>query len=77
MILGVYAVKDALQGRFMAPGFFDNEEVAIRQFRSNINNIPMWKENAADFQLYKLANFNDETGEYEKDQHMIVNGKGV
>ena len=77
MILGVYAVKDALQGRFMAPTFFDNEEVAIRQFRSNINNIPMWKENAADFQLYKLANFNDEIGEYEKDHHMIVNGKGV
>ncbi len=77
MKLGVYAVKDALQGRFMSPGFFDNEEVAIRQFRSNINNIPMWKENAADFQLFKLADFNDETGEYTKDLNMIVNGKGV
>lgn len=77
MIIGVYAVKDALQGRFMSPGFFDNEEVAVRQFRSNVNNIPMWKENSADFQLYKLADFNDETGEYTKDQHMIVNGKGV
>lgn len=77
MTLGIYAVKDALQGRFMSPGFFDNEELAVRQFRSNINNIPLWKENAADFQLYKLANFNDETGEYEKDLTMIVNGKGV
>lgn len=77
MTIGVYAVKDALQERFMSPGFFDNEELAVRQFKSNVNNIPLWKENPADFQLYKLAEFNDETGEYTKDQHMIVNGKGV
>lgn len=77
MTMEVYAVKDALQNRFLTPGFFENEEIAVRQFRSNVNNIPLWKENAADFQLYKLADYNDETGEYTKDQHMVVNGKGV
>ena len=77
MTIGVYAVKDVLQNRFLSPGYADNDELAIRQFKSNVSNIALWKENPGDFQLFKLANFNDETGEYTADLNMIVNGKGV
>lgn len=77
MKIGVYAVKDVLQNRFLSPGYADNDELAVRQFKSNVSNIPLWKENPGDFQLFKLANFDDETGTYTEELNMIVNGKGV
>lgn len=77
MIMTFYAVKDAMTERFMNPALFEREDVAVRQFRSNINNIPLWRDNPQDFDLYSLGTFNDETGELTHEVHKIINGRSA
>ena len=62
MTINIYATKDELTNRFMAPSYFEDDAIATRQFRSNINNITLWKENASDFSLWKLGTYDDATG---------------
>lgn len=57
-----YVVKDELTNRFLAPQFFNMEEEAKRWFKTQVNNIPLWKDNSSDYSLYKSATFDDETG---------------
>lgn len=62
MIFDMYAIKDELTGRFLEPQFFRSEDEAKRNFAYNINNIPMWKDNSADYSLYKLGSFSEDEG---------------
>lgn len=77
MILDFYAVKDELANRFLSPNLMNNEELAKRQFKTQINNIELWKDNASDFSLFKLGTFNDETGEIIYKPEKIVGGRSV
>lgn len=77
MILEFYAVKDELSNRFLAPVLMNSESEAKRQFKSQINNIQIWKDNPADFSLYCLGKFNDETGELTGSPIKIVGGRSV
>lgn len=76
-----YGVKDTLQnegkGRFLNPALSGSEQEAIRQFKSNVNNIPLWKENPADFELWYLGSFDEETGELKGEMRKIGNGRSV
>lgn len=62
MIFEIYAVKDELTGRFMEPQYFRSEDEAKRNFQYQINNIPMWKDNSADYSLFKLGEFSEDDG---------------
>lgn len=62
MIFSIYVVKDELTGRFMEPQFFRSVDEAKRNFIYQINNIKMWKDNAADYSLYYLGNFSEDEG---------------
>lgn len=62
MIFKVYAVKDELTGRFMEPQYFRSDEEALRNFQYQINNIPMWKDNSADYSLFRLGEFSEDDG---------------
>lgn len=62
MNFNIYAVKDEMTGRFMQPQFFRSEEEAKRNFQYQINNIPIWKDNAADWSLFKLGEFSEDEG---------------
>lgn len=63
--LGVYAMLDTVAATFLTPTFESSEAVALRNFRFAIESTPFLHSNAADYNLYRLANFNPVTGEFE------------
>ena len=77
MILEFYAVKDELANRFLSPVLMSNENEAKRQFKSQVNNIQIWKDNPSDFSLYCLGSFNEETGEIWYKPEKIIGGRSL
>ena len=75
MKLNFYAVRDLMTDRFMNPALSQDDNIAIRQFRSNINHIPLWLDNPSDFDLWNLGSFDDETGEIIYDPKKVTNGR--
>lgn len=75
MILNFYAVKDLMTERFMNPALSQDDNVATRQFKSNINHIPLWQDNPSDFDLWCLGSFNEETGEIVYKPRKVINGR--
>lgn len=75
----VYSIKDNLVGRYMAPFYAESDEEAIRFFKTQINTIPLWKNNANDFELYHLGNFDQKNGLYYniEENCKIIDGKSV
>lgn len=73
----IYAVKDELTQRYKFPTFYTEQAEAKRDFKTQVNNTTLWKSNPGDFSLYKLATFNDETGEYNNQHELICNGRSV
>ena len=62
MIHQIYAMKDNLANVFMQPQLFQNENVALRNFSEIINGQSLFKNNPADFELWKLGEFDDQEG---------------
>lgn len=77
MITTLYAVKDELTQTFLKPAHFDTEEEAKRMFKSQINNIELWKDNSSDFSLYKVGTWDNETGTLIPIIEKIINGRSV
>lgn len=77
----MYSVKDELTGKFMNPMFIEKDEnannIAIRQFRSNVNNIKLWKDNPNDYSLFIVGIFNDESGAESSILEKIISGRSV
>ena len=77
----MYSVKDELTGKFMNPMFIENIETAdqqaIRQFRSNVNNIKLWKDNPNDYSLFKVGIFDDESGAAASVIEKVISGRSV
>lgn len=61
-IFKIVAVKDELTNSFLQPTFIESIEEAERLFKYQINNIPLWKDNASDYSLYYLGSYDAETG---------------
>lgn len=62
----IIGVRDELTGSFFQPNFFKGKEAkkqALRLFETQVNDNPIWRNNPNDFGLYKLGEFNEETGE--------------
>lgn len=76
MKLYIYAVKDTIQGAFMNPFYLQNDNVAMRSFKNTIQSETMnqIKMNAKDMQLFKLGEFEEETGKIESDVQFLVDG---
>lgn len=68
-IYEMYAVKDTVAENFLEPLFVDNEAQAKRWFASNIKNIPLWRENAEQFELYRIGEWDGNKG--------VITGKGL
>lgn len=81
MQYNMYSVKDELTGKFMNPMFVEDGEhansIAIRQFKSNLNNIKLWKDNPNDFSLYLVGAFDDEEGAAICPIEKIISGRSV
>lgn len=84
MVYRMYSVKDELTGKFMQPLYVDVTEdisicdqIAIRQFKSQINNIQLWKDNSNDYSLFLVGEFNDESGAESVAIEKITSGRSV
>lgn len=77
MEYNIYAVKDEMTETFLTPIFVERESEAIRSFTWQINNTPIWDDNASDFSLYQLGYFNSNTGELKGEMKKIISGHSV
>lgn len=77
MIVQIYAVKDELAQRFKYPQYFQSKEEALRDFKTNMNETTLWRSNPGDFNLYRLGEYNDETGIYKSELELICGGRSV
>ena len=73
----IVAVKDELTNAFLQPTYADDERAIIRIFDYQINNTPIWKDNPADFSLWHIGLFYQETGQIEPDLYKICSGTSV
>lgn len=74
----IYAVKDELTATFLQPVFVEKEDEILRIFTYQINNTPIWKDNASDFSLYYLGNFDSDSGTIIADiPKKIISGHSV
>lgn len=77
MVHYVYAVKDELQGEFLQPIYAQNDSLANRHFKYQINNIDQWKYNSTDYSFYRLGTFDTESGRYESNIKKLCTGRSV
>lgn len=77
----MYSVKDELTGKFMNPMFIERSDIAeneaIRQFKSNLNGIKLWKDNPNDFSLYLVGLFDDNSGASAMAVSKVISGRSV
>ena len=77
MKLNIYAIKDTTVGSFMNPFYLQNDNTAIREFGNVIKYAPTEnsvRRNAKDMQLFKLGEFDEETGEIRSEVNYLVSG---
>ena len=76
-VFQVVAVYDNLSESFLQPTFVESEKEAERLFTYQINNIALWKDNASDYELYKLGEYDAEKGMLISNLHKLVKGTSV
>lgn len=77
----MYSVKDEMTGKFMSPMFTEDtdlsDSLATREFKSHMNNIQLWKDNANDYSLYLVGIFDDETGAESCVIKKVISGRSL
>lgn len=73
----IVAVYDNLTEAYLEPKFFGSLAEAQRVFEYQINNIPLWKSNASDYDLYSIGRFDSETGVITSECHKFCKGTSV
>lgn len=77
MILGLYAVKDT-KTVFWKPFTHHNDLSAQREFSNLVNSgNELVVSNVADFELWKLGEYDDVTGEIKSHVEFVCNGVAV
>lgn len=78
MKYGVYSMRDSVSGLYNNPTFEQSDAVAYRSFKYAVNNNDFINFNAHDVDLFKCAEFDNETGEFiPMDPVKIVDGVSV
>lgn len=73
----IVAVKDELTETFLQPTFGEDLNALIRIFKTQINTLPIWKDNPTDFSLYQLGHFDQQTGNIIPEIKKIISGHSV
>lgn len=76
-MFNIVAVKDELTQTFLQPTFGENLDALIRIFKTQINTLPIWKDNPTDFSLYLLGHFDHNTGIIVPELKKIISGHSV
>lgn len=69
MIYNMYSIQDVMIG-FNSPFIMKNDEIATREYNNFLENNP----NAKDMRLFRIGEFNEETGEIKTIIPQIVQG---
>lgn len=80
MIKGIYAIKDLINNEFYAPMVFTNDAEAYRYFKNVINDDRLQSvmyANPADFDLWKLGEWDTNNGIETVNQKRVKNGTEV
>ena len=79
MKLNIYAIKDVVVGTINNPFYLTNDNEAKRAFKNaiNANNGTQICLNYADMQLFKLGEFDDQTGEITSKVEYLISGAEV
>lgn len=72
MIVSMYALLDCKVGAYQIPMFFINDEVAKRAMMSAVDQSYELAAHAEDYQLFKVAEWDDQTGEVIVIQPKVV-----
>ena len=75
-----YAIKDNMAGIFLTPVLFQNENVALRWFTGVVNSKEQNEviyNNPQDFELWKLAEYDNTTGAIIPDIEKMATGLSV
>lgn len=75
MIHNIYSVRDNIAEQFMGGFESVNDGTAVRAFKDACNDENQLGKNAKDYTLFKIATFDDESGEYWNDKHKLQDGK--
>lgn len=59
----IYSIKDGKAGSFLPPFLAVNDALAVRQIREIMSQQVQFSKYADDFSLYRLAAFDQDTGE--------------
>lgn len=83
----MYSVKDEMTNKYMNPMFIESgttekeqeesDRLAIRQFKSSLNSIQLWKDNPNDYSLYRVGIFDDEQGAAAIPVSKVSSGRSV
>lgn len=73
----IVAVKDELTNTFLQPTFGENLEALIRIFKTQINTLPIWKDNPTDFSLYMIGHFDQNSGIMIPELKKLMSGHTV
>lgn len=80
MIRKYYAIKDNLAEAYMTPVLFDNDNLAIRWFTGVVNSKEQNEviyNNPEDFELWKLGEFDNQTGTIYPGVQKLVTAKSL
>lgn len=70
---GLYVVRDAAAGHYLAIFMAVNNEVATRQFANAfLDHTGIMANNPADFDLYRIGNYDQLTGEVKPEDRIVV-----
>lgn len=75
-----YAIKDNLAEAYMTPVLFDNDNLAIRWFTGVVNSKEQNEviyNNPEDFELWKLGEFDNQSGTIYPGVQKLVTAKSV
>ncbi len=61
MIMNLYAVRD-VKSTYMSPVVGSNDAQAMRAFRAGMRSVPEFDVAPADFELYRIGEYNNESG---------------
>ena len=75
MIHNIYSVRDNVAEQFMGGFESVNDGTATRAFKDACNDENQLGKNAKDYTLFKVATFDDESGEYWNDKRKLQDGK--
>lgn len=73
----IVAVYDNLTESFLQPTFVPTLAEAQRLFSYQINSIPLWRDNASDYDLYSLGTYDAEEGSFISLKHKLCKGPAV